>query len=404
MRTAREAPVPAARLRLWAALGSACVLLGQYLIVQCNYQGDWNALFYEGARYPAAPELAWECHHRFRDNGYDGQIYHLIAHDPSPDGALSRYVDAPRLRYRRILVPAAAHVLALGRPQWIDAAYRLVVLVCVFMGTYWTATYAALAGRSAAWGMAFVLLPAVIISAERMTVDVALAALTAAFAVYGQRERPWALFAVLALASLARETGVLLTLAACVTSAVRKDARRAALALLALAPAAAWYAFVHTRTRPYDYPTPHVPLSGIVGALRTPTPAPVVRAGQVGEWWRATILQKPALDRLALLGAIASFVLAVYCWVRRRPLTGLGTAAALFAVLGILVQRPDNWLHVYDFGRVYSPLLLLLALRGLQEGNAWAALPWALMLPRILVELAMPIVGVLRAFLWVLDG
>jgi hypothetical protein len=326
-----------------------------------------------------------------------------MAHDPRPDGALARYVDAPRLRYRRILVPLAAHVLALGHPQRIDVAYRGVVLLCVFLGTYWTATYAALVGRSAAWGTAFVLLPAVIISAERLTVDVALAALTAGFAVYSRRETRWPLFAVLALAGLARETGVLLALAVCVTSALRKDGRGAALALLALAPAAFWFGFVQSRTSPYDYPTPYVPLSGIVSALLEPTPAPVVRPGQVGEWWRVTILRKPALDRLALLGAIASFVLAFYYLWRRRPSSALGTAAALFAVLGILVQRPDNWLHVYDFGRVYSPLLLLLGLRGLEERNVWTALPWAMMLPRILVELAMQVVGVLRAFLSALD-
>jgi hypothetical protein len=74
-------------------------------------------------------------------------------------------------------------------------------------------------------------------------------------------------------------------------------------------------------------------------------------------------------------------------------------AAALFAVLGVVSQRADQWLFVYDYGRVYAPLAVLLLLRGLREGRWLMALPVVLMWPRILLETTMQVVGILRALL-----
>lgn len=381
---------------LLGALAAALTLAAQWLTVAVNHDGDWSALFVEGADYPAAEALAWERHQRIEGTGYDGQIYHLIAHDPFLRRGLDRHVDAPRLRYRRILVPLMAYVLALGRDPWIDAAYRVVILAFVFAGTYWSALCAAALGRAPAWGLAFLLVPAVPISAERMTVDIALAALTAGFAAYARRLDSWRLLAVLALAVLVRETGVLLALGAAAAGWLGGERRRALRPLLALLPALAWFAYVHARTTSYDYPIDPRPLSGTVRAFVHPDPAPDVAPGQVGEWWRQTILHKPAFDRVALLGVVLAIGLGLW-GLRPWPPGPEATAAALFAVLGLVSQRADQWLFVYDYGRVYAPLLVLLLLRGLRERRAFLALPVVLMWPRILLEITMQIVGILRA-------
>jgi hypothetical protein len=383
---------------LLAALAALLTLAAQWLTVRVNHGGDWSALFVEGTEYPTAPALAWEGHHRIPGTGFDGQIYHLMAHDPFLRRGLDRQVDAPRLRYRRILVPLAAHVLALGRDGWVDVAYRAVVLVFVFAGTYWSAVCAIGLGRSPAWGLAFLLVPAVPISAERMTIDVALAALTAGFAAYAGRLGSWRLLVVLSLAALVRETGVLLALGAALAGALRGERRRALAPLLALLPALIWYAYVHAHTTSYDYPIDPRPLSGAVRALVQPDPAPDVAPGQVGEWWRQTILRKPAFDRVALVGVLMAIGLGLW-GLRPWPPDATAMAAALFAALGVVSQRADQWLFVYDYGRVYAPLLVLLLLRGLRERRALMAVPLVLMWPRILLELTMQIVGVLRAAL-----
>jgi hypothetical protein len=115
-------------------------------------------------------------------HGYDGQFYRFIAHDPFLRQGTPAYLDGPVSRSYRILVPLLAWILAGGRQGLIDGAFVLVIAASVFGGVYWLACAMVRLGRNAAWGLLFLALPGTIVSVDRMTVDVALAALTACFA------------------------------------------------------------------------------------------------------------------------------------------------------------------------------------------------------------------------------
>ena len=122
----------------WALLCAAIVLLWQTLTVRYNYAGNWTALYCTGANFQIPPVLAGENIYRLeRSNGWDGQFYHYVAHDPFLADGMRRYIDLPGLRYRRILIPALAHVLAWGNAKRIDAAYRAVILLFFGLGAYW---------------------------------------------------------------------------------------------------------------------------------------------------------------------------------------------------------------------------------------------------------------------------
>src|SRR5579863_2553356 len=91
------------------------------LTVQRNYGGHWNALFMTGGNFGAPAGVEFQDTYVFAGSyGYDGQFYRVIAHDPWLQRGF--YLDSPRLRYRRILVPALAYAFALGRGRLIDAA------------------------------------------------------------------------------------------------------------------------------------------------------------------------------------------------------------------------------------------------------------------------------------------
>src|SRR5262249_48793333 len=105
-------PLRASLVTAVAAVGLA--FAWQCLAVRYDYRGDWTGLFCigDGSRLP--PELARTNPYRFPHSpGYDGQFYFYIARAPSPRGEAVGYVDNPPLRWRRILVPFAAHLLAL---------------------------------------------------------------------------------------------------------------------------------------------------------------------------------------------------------------------------------------------------------------------------------------------------
>jgi hypothetical protein len=66
-----------------------------------------------------------------------------------------------------------------------------------------------LLGIVLAWGTAFLLVPATLISIDRMTIEVGLAALCVGFVYFLRTNSRWGVYAVLLTAPLVRETGLI---------------------------------------------------------------------------------------------------------------------------------------------------------------------------------------------------
>ncbi len=361
---------------------AALAFCWQFLTVHSNYQGRWSALFCNAADYPQPPQLAGEHLYLFRNSpGYDGTVYHYIAHDPFLTGVMLPYVDAPRYRYRRILVPLAAYALALGRTDWVDGAYFGVILLFVFLGGYW------LAGLNPLWGFGFLLVPATLISLDRMTVDIALAALCAGFAVYVARASKWQMYAVLVAAPLVRETGLLLVAAYVLHLLWKRKRRDAMLFATALVPTLLWYLFVMVRTHPEGGGVfSAIPFQGFV--LRLFGPTPYALSG-------TTALVVAILDYVALAGVALAVALAIrMAWQR---MTGpIEMAAYLFALLAIFLVHPEPWRDPFGYTRAFSPLLLLVALSGLARREWWSVAPVLLVALRVVAQFWPQVMGVLH--------
>lgn len=376
---------------IYALLCAALVLGWQSLSVTWNYGGNWTALFYTGDYGRIPPALAWEEIYRIPASaGYDGQFYHYVAHDPLLSHGMAAYVDNPRLRWRRILVPGLAWAAAAGRSQWVDPAFFAVTLAFVFLGAYWLSRYCRCYGRHPAWGLAFALVPAVVVSIDRMTIDTALMALCAGFALYAEAEPSWKLYPVLVLAPLARETGLLLVLAWCVWLLVRKDWKRALVFSTALVPYLGWLAFVASRTDPdLTSWSSWVPFTGLVSRTLHP-----LQYAVTGRWLAAAAVT----DYLAVLGiwAALGFTVAAVA-VKRWKLTPIDMSAAAFTVVLAFLAKPDIWAEAYSFGRTLSPLLVLLATAGIARGAWWRLTPLGTVLPRIALQMLAPVLIALKS-------
>lgn len=395
--TVSPARASLARKLVWPTIGTLAVLLWQFATVTANYKGNWTALFCTGQILKQPPALAPEHIYLFPGTaGFDGEYYHYIAHDPFFRHGFDRYVDAPRLRYRRILVPGLAFLLAAGQSGGIDRAYYIVCLFFTWLGIFWLSEYAAMIGRHRAFGLIFLILPAVVVTTDRMVADGALAAFAAGFALYCLRPTSpnWKMYVLLGAAALTRETGLVLACAFCLYELFRRRPKPAVFAALAIVPCLAWYAFVGLHTVPFDYGGYYAPLSSTFGALFHPASyPPSVRFRPVVQ----------AADVLALLGMLLAIVLAFVALIRGK-IRPVAIASALFALIAIVVQRPENWGEVYDFGRVFTPLLLFLLLDWLaapdwRRWRAWIpALPLIVMLPRLGMPLIPQLEGILRIF------
>lgn len=360
---------------LVAFLSALLVFVSTTARVRYAFGGNWTAVFYTGADLRVPSDL--DAHtYRVANVGYDGQFYRYLAHDPFFQKGYSRFVDSPRLRFGRILVPFFAWLLGAGQSRWIDGAFIAVELFFLAAGVYWCALLLARRGRSPLWGLLFLTVPATLASFDRMLVDGPLVALFAAFILYCSDERWTAAWVVAMLAALTRETGLLLGAALVADRLLDRDWRRAAWFAASALPAIAWHAYLALRLPP-DWSA----------SILTPPAWGILRRLF---WLRA--YPDPRLevllrvtDVLAVLGLIASMILAVR-WLLKLPIGPVTLSVGFFAALGLVLGSPAHMTDAFGFARPVSPLLLWVMLEAAARGR------WSAMAPPLLVSASVALV------------
>ena len=386
-------PNPSRSAILAGAVAAALALLWLIADVELVDAGHLNGLFYTGTNAALPPAISDRTYRVRDEHGYDGEFYYLIAHDPLNQRGFLAYVDTPRYRWRRIALPGLAYLLALGNDAWVDSAYVALQLAFVFLGAYWLACYAQQKNRKVDWGVAFLLIPAVAVSLDRMTVDLPLAAICVALLQYGSRldassGSRWPAYVALVAAPLFRETGVLLILAWCAFWMLRKNYRSAFLGAVCALPALGWWLYVALHTIPD--PTGFLggfPLSGLVTwtvhAVSEPAAVYGPRANAV-------------LELAALAGIWLAFALTVSVAVKWRVKgRDWGSdwdlpeiTAIAFVAFAALLGNQQVLASAYGIGRTLSPLLIALAAIALRDRRPLFALPLLLIVPRIALQFA----------------
>ena len=386
---------------VWASLSIVFVLAWQSLTVHANYDGNWTGLFRTGSAQAVPADLLADTHRNAHPRGYDGQFYRFLAHDPLLRNGTEAYLDSPALRARRMLAPLLAWLLAAGRPGVIDAAYILLVAGSIFAGVYWMSRIMAHHGRSPAWGLSFLAVPAVLVGIDTMTVDVVLAALIACFAWQVQTGRRRWLWLTVAAAPLVRETGLALA-AACVIAALsRREWRNAGLWTTAAIPILLWSAYLQTlfpqtaTTASTTFPVWYLPRMppGIASAFLVQAPYANLSAS-VGALVRV-------MDRACLIAVLTAAALALlqFRLGRQRETT---LVMCSFAAFVPLLGLPGIWIPVYGYSRLVSPLLLLLLTTygAKLRGSAFAAVLIVCLVVdlRVSAEMFTQVLGVLNWF------
>ena len=202
---------------------------------------------------------------------------------------------------------------------------------------------------------------------------------------HGGFARPGKLYVVLMLAPLARETGLLLIAAYCLAELSEHRFRRAALFATSILPAIGWYAFVQNRTPGYSVTGwfTRLPLAGLIREMSHPVHYPLAPS---------VALAADALDELALAGMLLGFLVSFWLMRQKWP-RPLQFAVVLIALGGLNFDQPF-WIEAYSFGRVLSPLLVLIALFACRPRSWIALLPLAMIVPRIGLQMGGQVVKV----------
>jgi hypothetical protein len=273
---------------------------------------------------PHATEPGW---------GYDGQFYAQLALDPLLQSeALRVALDSPEYRGRRILFPAMAWVLGLGRPGPVLQAFSLlnvaswIVLACLLLR--WLP---AGSGRTLAAWAACLFSPGLLASVRSALPDGPGLLLLVVGLIAVERHRPRLAALLLGVSGLGRETNLLGGTMLLPARWHREDlARLAGRAAVMLLPLGLWVVYLKTLGMPPD----------VAGARNFDWPA----VAYVGKW-RSTIgalgMGADHYIWFSLLSGAALAIQAVVLAAQRNwssPWWRLGSTYALFGlVLGSAV-------------------------------------------------------------------
>lgn len=355
-----SADPPVAVVGPWQVALGALLLTWCWMAFQANlvYGGNWSGLFYISAEIPLPPELRDGVVTRPAFRGYDGQLYRVIAHDPWPPFQYNASLDLPTYRRQRVLVPALAWALALGRQDWIDAAYIAVVLASAGAGVWFSALWFASHGIGAWWGMLFLVTPAALTSVDRMGIDGTLLALTVGGAVMWRRQQWSWMWILLALAGLTRETGILVAGGVALGLWAQREWRRGLVMACAALPALAWALLLRMWIGGYDVGTPDFLYAGIMRELILMEAHPS-QWGARGAW----------LLKLAGLAGLGLCVPLMGPWFRRT--SELWWAAVGFVPLALLLGAHTYLETPVAFGRALAPMLCFILFEGMRRWSWW---------------------------------
>ena len=137
-------------------------LAGWYLV---KTGGNTSFFVHFGAGHPVSAAYGGAAAGLWLHAGaYDGIAYYTIARSPFAIDELSRLLDTPRYRYRRIVYPLAAAVLSLGRVELVSLGLLLANFFAMILGGYWLIRLLAADNVASAWSLLYLLHPALLTS------------------------------------------------------------------------------------------------------------------------------------------------------------------------------------------------------------------------------------------------
>lgn len=288
-------------------------------------------------------------------DGFDGQFYYRLALNPftSQRTEFGITLDAPALRNQRILYPLLAAGLSLGNPTLLPTVLILINLLGLCLIAWLSGSWAQEFGEHALLGLFIPLYPGFLLTLSRDTVEILEAALVLASLLLLRRNKAILATALLIIAILAKETAVIVALAAAITYVIER-----------------WKGPTGSRVRWYYIVFPFLVFFGWqfvqflvwgqfpVMASGTNLGVPFVNA--TNALWDALVIQKPMQVRKSVeLVLLFILGLAVLSHLRVSRVSRHEILSWLF-ICGLVVSLSGSvWIEDWTFLRVVSLFYVL---------------------------------------------
>lgn len=340
----------------------------QALYVLATAPGQWSALFFNGANLPH-PDIPNYGYLYPNSNGYDGQWYRLLTLDPLLNKGLTKYIDDPQFRSRRILISAVAG--ALGHESLPATQFWFIAITDISMA-FGGLCFVRLAKDSCppiAAAILYLFIPAIVASTDRMVLDgPAVAGFLAVLLFYRER-RTVPLMMVLVALPLVRESALPVTGGVVLAYFFAKEFSKMFAAALTGLPTIGWWMYDASHTLPSNATyLLSIPLVPQVIRLFTLIHRPVV------PWLNFALYIIDFIAVACLLFAFGLFAQMMIREFQRGRIDGEMWIVLPAACVAAIASSPDILRDPYGFMRIDSMLLAWASLQVIRMSPIWAAI------------------------------
>lgn len=333
-----------------------------------RHENKITSLFYFGSNFSFPDIVKTEEFYIYQgSDGYDGQFYVLIAMDPFFSKGYGSFIDNPRYRYTRILLPFLSYIFALGQTSLIPCTYVLINLAGLALGCFYFTRILRFYGANTFYLLIYAISLGMYIAIKRMLPD-ALSINLMVIAIYYHLVRNNRGFLIsITLSILAKETMALVPIAFFL-SAVWREKKIPISSLAHLIPPVlllVWVTIVCMKFRTF-------PPAGTMGSLTLPFLGISSRV-----WLLINAFPANWLDLLNVLMIASLVVYSLSSIIRRKDPLQLS-----FAGYGLLISCLHHDIVLADihaYGRIIQPLVVFSIIEFLRDRRHMMQLPAFLM-------------------------
>jgi len=354
------------------AIGAICAALAGAAQITCvvfAHDAQPTGPFLVGSANAGA-ERGWPfaIHEAPTEVGYDGQFYLALAVDPFLRTQVSKTLDDPAYRARRIFWSITAWLVTRRAPEKAPIVLSMLLCLAVAAGSVAVSAWASRSGFSVLWGVAFALNLGTLVCCWRMLGDAFMVGmmLMAVVAASATRENPKSPPILLLAAAVLQKETALFGLPAVWTSRQLASFRLRVACLVSALAVVSWWTYVWSMTSGAGPFSPRIvldlPLRGWTESV-----AASLSSGRSGA--------RVAKD-LAFLGlyatslglgiVVAAKEIAARC--KGGSHSRLASSIALFSTLGLFLSD-RVWGEAWAYSRVLLPLAALQLLYGLERSD-----------------------------------
>lgn len=321
-----------------------------------RFNGNITGFLCIGDRYAAPSVINKKTIILENSDGYDGQFYFYISHDPfisRPD--LHKYIDEPTYRYQRIMYPLLINIFSMGNPALNPYLMVIINLLAAIVGTYFIMALLEHHNLSIWYSLYFGLLPGFFLSTLRSCPGPVVSMFIVSGLYFYVKERHVSAVTAFSLAGLTREMSMIFPAGVILTALIKKHSvRECTVYIVPFLINMLWQIYIYIRLGAFSFGVfsnnTGIPFAGIFEKFIQIFQKPV-----------AALSYYNVFDLFFITFIISTVIICAIYLIFRKDFYIYSILFLLLALIAV-TSTINVWISFWSYGRVFNDIFVLLLL------------------------------------------